>query len=182
MRLVQEVLEATRSRDEDITALHHLFALILDGTTTIGHTRAKHGAVGQAASMIEDLSCQLTSRRQNEDQRLGTNRVELAVAETRTRSSKLLVLTHELRQHGDEISSSLSGAGLGHSHNIAVLENGRKEIALDRGRIRVAAKVDVLQHDRVKTGVLELRASYQNRRRKLSERHNLQLGWTSGPW
>jgi hypothetical protein len=71
--------KSTRGSDEDVTTFGEFLTLLTHGTTAIGNARTKHRAVAKTTSFIEDLTTQLTSWCDDEDQRLSTNSVDIRV-------------------------------------------------------------------------------------------------------
>lgn len=111
VRLLHKVQQPSWSSDEDITTLLKLLSLVTSGSTTVSDTRTQHGAITQTTGFVEDLCGQLASRGHDEHQRFRTNRVRGRVesgSQIRTRCSKLLCFTHQLREHGDKKSRSFT--------------------------------------------------------------------------
>lgn len=108
IRTVDEVPETTRSTNKNVTSFAEKVALFADGRTAIYHTWAKHGAIGELASLVEDLDSQLTSGHNDENQRLSLDRSVLLVGWARARSAPTLGFAHERVQDGDQVSSSLA--------------------------------------------------------------------------
>lgn len=109
--LLHKVKQPSRSSDEDIATLLKLLSLVTSGSTTVSDTRTQHRAIAQTTGFVEDLCGQLASRGNDEHQRLRTNRVRGRVefgSQIRTRCSKLLCLTHQLREHGNKESRSFA--------------------------------------------------------------------------
>jgi len=71
-----EVHEATGGGNENVAAHLELLTLALGGSAAIDDAGSQHGSVAQAAGLVEDLTCQLTSRTDDKYQRLGTNTVQ----------------------------------------------------------------------------------------------------------
>lgn len=175
MGLVHEVHESSRSADEDIAAFLQLISLVTHRSATIHHTGAKHRAIAQSASLVEDLGRKLPSGRNNQHQRFGTDGIGPRIkarGQVRTRGSQLSRLSHQLRKNGDQKCGRLSRAyfgsdaahwsklhlltGLRNCNQVMVRQNSRDGVRLDGSREVVAAQTDVLHHDGVEAGVLEL--------------------------
>jgi hypothetical protein len=111
--LCHEVKQTTWSGDKDIAAFGELLFLLTNWCTTVGNTRAKHRAIAETATLIEDLAAQLAGWGNDENQRLSSNCVAIgnkAIGKVGTRSSQFLGLSHELGQDRDEVCSGLAGA------------------------------------------------------------------------
>ena len=65
--------------------------------------------------------------------------------------------------------------GLSTGNDIVSLEDGRQTVGLDRGRRRVKAELDVLEHDWVETSLVELWRS-DGRKDTSASRHTLRTG------
>lgn len=108
-----DVTKATRSSDEKIATLGELVQLITHGSTTVSDARAKHGAIAETTSLVEDLTAQFTGGGNDKNQRLSSNTVNAIVEVLRnvgTSSSQLLGLAHELGDSRNQISSGLARA------------------------------------------------------------------------
>jgi hypothetical protein len=156
MWLGHHVHETTRGGDQDITTLLELLTLDASGTTAVDDTRTKHCSIAQLPGHVEDLSCKLTSWRDNKDQWLGSDKFLGATSNARTRSSQLLVLSHQARQNGEQVGRSLARASLGDCNDIMSSEDGGKAVRLDWGGPLESAQEDVLEHDWVQASLLEL--------------------------
>ena len=181
MRLVHEVDETTRSANQNVASLLQLHALLTDWTTAIDDAGTQHRAVAETASLIEDLSGQLTSRGNDDDQRFSTNRVKVlieALAEIWARGSQLLGLSHQFGQDRNEEGCSFARAykpltmllpylvcghtSLSHGNEVMSRHDGRDSVGLDRSGNLVAAKLDVLENDGVDTGIVKLNRMISN--------------------
>jgi hypothetical protein len=108
-----EVQEATRSSDENVTALAKLDHLLTHRTTTVSNARTKHRAIAETTSFVEDLAAELTSRSDDENERLSSNTLSASIevsGDKRTRSGDLLSLAHQLGDDGNQIRSGLARA------------------------------------------------------------------------
>ena len=178
MGTVHQVAETTRGPDQHVAAAPKVGNLVAERGPAVDDRRTQHRAVAEATGLVEDLGCELARRRHDDDQGLGANAVGQGVEgrRIRTRSGHDLGLAHELRQHGDQESGRLAGAcgrvvsfsrsvgedfwemgtGLSRGENVVPLKDGGDAVRLDGRAHLVAAQLDVLQHDRVQPGVLEL--------------------------
>lgn len=112
MRFVHEVEKTTRSTDEDVTSLLEFLALLTHRRTSVHHARTQHGAVAQSASLVKDLSGQLSSGSDNQHQRLGADGIHSRIEASRqvgTSCRELLGLSHQLREDGNEERSGFAG-------------------------------------------------------------------------
>lgn len=183
MRSVHEVLETPRRGNQNIAALAEFHDLLRDGSTAIHHTRAKHGAIAESSSFVEDLSGKLTGRSNDQDEWLRADTVSLRVEPSSigTRSREALGLAHELRQHWDQEGRGLAGpyitpvcqrleSGRARRHrkqqseptslstgdDVATRQNSRDAVCLDGRGVCVSAKLDVVHHDWVQASLREL--------------------------
>lgn len=111
--LVHEVHNPTRRANQDVTPFLELLPLLAHRSSTVSNAWTKHGAITQASRFVEDLSGKLSSRADDQNQGLGSNRMlrgDECVGDIRTRCSQFLGLTHELGQNGDEESTGFSRA------------------------------------------------------------------------
>lgn len=156
--LVDQVLEAAWSADNDVAALGELLDLLAQWATTVGDTWAEHGAVTQSAALIENLNAQLASRADDQHQRLSANAVGGGIISARIRSlgSELLGLTHQHRDNWDEVCGCLAGTGLGGGHNITACEDHGNCGALDGSGHSVTHQVKCLHDNWVDAGIFEL--------------------------
>lgn len=99
MGLTHEINDATGGADENITSFLKLLPLETSRCTAVNNTGAQHGAVAQAASIVEDLRGQLASWTDNQNQRLCSNpigfRVEV-VGDIGARGGQFLSFPHQL--------------------------------------------------------------------------------------
>lgn len=110
---IHEVNQATRSGNEDITALLELLLLVNQRSTPIHNAGAQHGTVAQTASLIKDLSGKLPGRSNHKHQRFSANSIVSGVPvrpHKRPGSRELLSLSHQLGKNRDQKRSSFSGA------------------------------------------------------------------------
>ena len=105
-----EVHKTSRGSNQDVASLSQFVHLLSGRSTSIGNARAKHRAVAQASGLVKYLSSELTSGRDNKNQRLGTNAFFTSprLGEIWTWSSQLLGFTHQLGQGRDQECSCLS--------------------------------------------------------------------------
>jgi hypothetical protein len=73
--LRHKIEKTTRSRNENIASLLKLFTLKARRSTAISNTGTEHRSVAKTASIVKDLSCQFTSRADDQNQGLGSNSV-----------------------------------------------------------------------------------------------------------
>ena len=106
-----EVDETTRSSDEDVTTFLEFVHLLAHRTATICNAWAKHGAIAESTTLIEDLAAQLSSRCDDQDERLSSYTLRLieAFSKVGTRSSELLGLTHQLGESRNQVGCRLAG-------------------------------------------------------------------------
>lgn len=156
--LVDQVLEAAWSADNDVAALGELLDLLAQWATTVSDAWAEHGAVAQTAAFIENLNAQLASGANDQHQRLSANAVGCRIVRAGVRSlgSELLGLTHQHGDDWDEVCGCLAGTGLGGGHNITACEDHGDSGALDGSGHSVTHQVKCLHDNWVDAGLFEL--------------------------
>ena len=112
MRLIHEITEPTGGTNEDVAAFKQFFSLTTYGRSSVDDTWAQHGPVTESTCLIEDLSCQLSGRRNNEDKRLCAVHFTKSCWDGRVGAwcSKLTGLSHQLGQGGYEESGRFTRA------------------------------------------------------------------------
>jgi hypothetical protein len=175
MGTLHEIHETARRCNQDVTAFTKFVHLFRTGSTTVNDAWAKHGAITETTGFVEDLRGKLSSRRDDQYQRLSSHSVRAGprTCEIGTWCGKLLGFPHEFRQCGNEECRSLAGSYLpsafvlkrgfcwrhtclSNSNDVDVLQDGWKNIGLDGCGYIVLAQLDIPQHDGVEARILEL--------------------------
>jgi len=153
---LNQIDETTGSSNEKIAATLNLAKLGTDVGTTVHDTGADPRAVSKLAGLIEDLGDKLTSRSKNEGSRVSLALTAVAVLTTsRSRGSGGTVL-ESLREDREKETTSLSGTGLGTSHEITATHDNGDRVLLDRGGDNIAGELNVGDQVVVQRGVGEL--------------------------
>ena len=149
---LNEIDQSARGSNKKIAATLDLTQLRTNVGTTINNTRANPRAVGELTRLVVDLRDKLTGRGKN--QRSG---VSLALAEVATSldGNRGRAVDERLRKNGEQETTSLSGTGLGASHEIATAHDNGDRVLLDRGGHLVPSELDVGEEVGVQRGVAE---------------------------
>ena len=111
---IHEILETTRSANEDIAALGKLVEACARWVAAVSDTWTKHRAIAHAARLVEDLNGKLTGGNDDEDQWLGADAmnpsVEGAGSGVGARCLELLGFAHKLRNDWNQVSGCLAAA------------------------------------------------------------------------
>ncbi|KAI6767232.1 hypothetical protein HG531_011592 [Fusarium graminearum] len=136
-----EVHQSTGSSDKQITATLDLSELRANVGTTVNDTRSHPRTVGELAGLVKDLRHKLTGRGKN--QRGG---VSLALATKLTGGISghgRRSVDESLREDREQETTSLSGTGLGTSHQITTAANDRDRVLLNGCRDLVVSELNV---------------------------------------
>lgn len=173
---IHEITETTWCRDQDVTTLAKLLQVVLHRDTTVGASGAKHRAIAETTSLVEDLLGKFTGWHDNEHERLSAHAVDNGVVvrsgDVWARTLKLLDFAHQVRDDGNEVRGRLAGACLSDSDNILAREGCRDAVSLHGRGCLVTAALDVLQDDGVKTGFVELRTGQQSSHKEKGRLHS----------
>lgn len=140
---LDEIDETTWSSDEKIATTLHLAELGTDIGTTVDDTWLDPGSVGKLASLVVNLGDQLTGWCQDEG-----SWVSLALAAKVALSvgwDWLWALDERAGKNWEEETSSLSGTGLGTSHQIAATHDNWDRVLLDWSWDLVLGELNVLE-------------------------------------
>jgi hypothetical protein len=134
-----QIDETTGGSDEEIATALDLAELVTNVGTTVDDARADPRTVGELAGLLVDLGDKLTSG--GEDER---GRVSLALAGHAGLSRGSAGSVDEgLGEDGEEETTSLSGTGLGTSHQITAAHDDGNGVFLDGSGDLVAGELDV---------------------------------------
>lgn len=136
--------ETTRSGREKIATLVHGAELRSDIGTSVDDGGSNPGTVGELASFIVNLRDKFTSRGENESSRVGDS-VASVSARSLSGRGRTGALSEEGGEDREEETSSLSGTGLGTSHQITASVDDRDGVLLDGSRSAVTSEGDVLE-------------------------------------
>jgi hypothetical protein len=153
---LNQIDETTGSSNEKIAATLNLAKLGTDVGTTVHDTGADPRAVSKLAGLIEDLGDKLTSRSKNEGSRVSLALTAIAVLTTRRSRGSGGTVLESLREDREKETTSLSGTGLGTSHEITATHDNGDRVLLDRGGDNIAGELNVGDQVVVQRGVGEL--------------------------
>jgi hypothetical protein len=153
---LNQIDETTGSSNEKIAATLNLAKLGTDVGTTVHDTGADPRAVSKLAGLIEDLGDKLTSRSKNEGSRVSLALTAVAVLTTRRSRGSGGTVLESLREDREKETTSLSGTGLGTSHEITATHDNGDRVLLDRGGDNIAGELNVGDQVVVQRGVGEL--------------------------
>jgi len=125
--------------------------LLADVGSTVNDSGPDPRSVGELSSLVVDLRDQLSSRGENQS---GGVRLSSSVALLHRRG--LRTVAEESGEDGEEETTSLSGTGLGTSHEVSATSDDGDGHLLDWGGGGVSRVGDVLEQDRVDGRVGEL--------------------------
>jgi hypothetical protein len=151
---LDQIDETTGGSNQQITAALDLAELGANIGTTVNDTWADPGSVGELARLVKDLRDKLTGG--SKDQGGG---ISLALASKASSGSSRWcgwASQESLRQDGEQETTSLSGTGLGTSHQVTATHNNGNGVFLDGGGNFVVSELNVLQQVLVERGVGEL--------------------------
>jgi hypothetical protein len=123
--------------------------------TNIGSSIDDAGAdprtVRELAGLFPDLRGQLTGRGKNQGRGVGL----AGAASTGLLGEGSRSTLEELRENGEEETTSLSGTSLGTSHQITIVADNGDGVLLDGGRLNVLGELNVLEEEGVQRGAGE---------------------------
>jgi len=112
VRPVHEIDKATGRGDQDVATLAKFLNVVAKRNAAVAADGTEHRTVAEATSLVEDLLSELASRTHDDDKRLSANPVNIRVVvgrlRVRTGALKLLHLSHELAEDGNQVRSSFS--------------------------------------------------------------------------
>jgi hypothetical protein len=150
---LNQVDKTTRGSHEKIAAALDLAKLRANIGTTVDDTRANPRAVGELAGLIEDLGDQLTGRSQ--DKRCGVSLALASIATLSLCGRRGGAVEEGLGKDGEEETTSLSGTGLGTSHQVTATHDDGNGVLLYGCRNLVSGELDVAQQVVVERRVCE---------------------------
>jgi len=134
-----EIDKTTRSSNKEIAAALDLTELVTNVGTTVNDAWADPRTVGELAGLLVDLRDKLTSRGKDE-----RGRVSLALAgHAGLHRGSAGAVDEGLGEDGEEETTSLSGTGLGTSHQVTTTHDNGDRVLLDGGRDLVARELNV---------------------------------------
>ena len=154
---VHQVDKTTRSGSEEITSTFDLTELVSNLGTSVHDGGTNPRSVSEPPGLFVDLGDELSGR--SEDKGSG-----VLLPSPRVRGERTGILDglgsgsvgEHLGEDGEEETSSLSGTGLGTSHQVSHVGDDGDRVLLNGGRGGVSSRLDVLQKDGVKRRVGEL--------------------------
>lgn len=148
-----QVNETTGGSTEDIAAALNDTELGVDVSTTVNDGRLDPGAVGKLASLVMNLTDELTRR--CEDQGRGVGAASTAVRVTGLGRGRTRPAGEQSGQDGEQEATGLAGASLSTGHQVTFAGDNRDGVLLDGRRGGVSSIPDVLNQDGIEVGVGE---------------------------
>ena len=125
--LLEVVDQAAGRRDDHVTAVAQLLALLVVVDATVDQRDAQSGVAADRLGVLVDLDRQLAGRRDDHGARI----VVLALRNRRPRQQPI--------HHRDQERAGLAGAGLGLTRHVAPFQRNRQGQRLDGGATRETA-------------------------------------------
>jgi hypothetical protein len=151
---LNQIDETTGGGNEEIATTLDLAKLGTDIGTTVDDTRSNPRSVGELPGLLVNLRNQLTGR--SEDQRCWVSLALASKVATGTCWGRRWAVDESLGQNWEQETTSLSGTGLGTSHQIAATHDNWDRVLLDWGWDLVVGEVNVAEEMVVQGRVGEL--------------------------